>query len=78
MAKENGICDYTDNVGSEESNKLLSENRAKAVKDYLITKGISADRITAIGYGELSPVADNDSEEGRAVNRRVEFKVIDN
>ena len=61
---------HTDAVGSEEDNLVLSEKRAKAVYDYLIERGVNADRLTYRGYGESRPVADNDTPEGRAQNRR--------
>lgn len=64
---------HTDSMGSREPNRKLSQRRAEKVKYYLISKGISASRLTAIGYGESRPVADNRYEEGRAKNRRVEF-----
>lgn len=67
------ISGYTDNVGDSRSNLLLSEQRAEACYNYLIGKGISASRLTFRGYGEVNPVADNSSSEGRRVNRRVEF-----
>ncbi len=67
---------HTDNVGADAANLTLSENRAKAVRDFVITKGIDATRITAKGYGETVPVATNDTEEGRAANRRTEVKVL--
>lgn len=70
------ISGHTDNVGSAQYNKTLSENRAKAVADYLIAKGIAAERIVAIGYGLEKPVADNLTEEGRARNRRTEMKIL--
>lgn len=70
------ISGHTDNVGSDNDNLLLSENRAKAVVAYLTQKGIAAARLRAKGYGETKPVADNNTEEGRAQNRRTEFKVI--
>lgn len=70
------ISGHTDNVGSDKDNLLLSENRAKAVVAYLAQKGIAASRLRAKGYGETKPVADNNTEEGRAQNRRTEFKVI--
>lgn len=70
------IGGHTDNVGSEEANRLLSENRAKAVVEYLTKAGIAADRLSAKGYGETQPVADNETETGRAANRRTEFKVV--
>ncbi|MCR4826875.1 MAG: OmpA family protein [Bacteroidales bacterium] len=72
------IGGHTDNHGSEEYNDRLSENRAKAVYDYLVQKGIPVDRLTYKGYGMRMPVADNDTEEGRAANRRTEFKIIRN
>ena len=61
---------HTDAVGSDQDNQLLSERRAKAVYDYLIQRGVSADRLTYRGYGESRPVATNDTPEGRAQNRR--------
>ena len=61
---------HTDAVGKDEDNLLLSERRAKAVYDYLIERGIDADRLTYRGYGESRPVATNDTPEGRAQNRR--------
>ncbi len=63
---------YTDSVGSDAYNLRLSERRADAVKRYLVSEGIAADRIQTRGFGEASPVADNDTETGRARNRRVE------
>lgn len=70
------IGGHTDDVGSDEDNLLLSENRAKAVRDHLIDKGVDAERIEHKGYGESSPIDTNDTEEGRAANRRTEFKVL--
>src|SRR5512139_416154 len=67
------IGGYTDSQGSEKFNQMLSQARAEAVRIYLIGKGISGDRLTAKGYGESSPVADNSTEAGRFKNRRVEF-----
>ena len=61
---------HTDAVGSDQDNQLLSERRAKAVYDYLILRGVDAERLTYRGYGESRPVADNDTPEGRAKNRR--------
>jgi outer membrane protein OmpA-like peptidoglycan-associated protein/tetratricopeptide (TPR) repeat protein len=71
------ISGHTDNVGSAESNQQLSEQRALSVVDYLQRKGIATSRMTAKGYGAKMPVADNNKEEGRARNRRTEFKVIE-
>lgn len=70
------ISGHTDNVGSELYNQELSEKRAQAVVEYLVDKGVDNDRLTFKGYGFSQPVAGNDTEEGRAMNRRTEFKVI--
>lgn len=69
------IQGYTDNVGSESYNKNLAQKRAEVVKGYLTSKGIAANRLTAVGFGESNPVADNKTADGRAMNRRIEFKV---
>jgi OOP family OmpA-OmpF porin len=63
---------HTDSVGSDAYNQKLSERRAKAARDYLVSQGVSASRITVVGWGESKPVASNDTAEGRAENRRVE------
>ena len=68
---------YTDSTGPEEYNQGLSERRAKAVEEYMISKGISTDRLEIMGYGPSSPIAPNDTKEGRAKNRRVELKVLE-
>ncbi|MEO7445610.1 MAG: OmpA family protein [Ferruginibacter sp.] len=68
---------HTDNVGKAASNLALSKDRAQAVMDYLIAKGIDPARLEAKGYGMTVPVEDNNSEEGRAQNRRTEIKVLD-
>lgn len=70
------ISGHTDNIGSASYNKTLSENRAKAVVDWLLGKAIKADRLTFVGYGFDKPIATNDTEEGRQMNRRTEFKII--
>ncbi len=70
------ISGHTDNYGSDEYNLKLSADRAKAVVDYLISKGISSDRLTSAGYGESQPIATNETNEGRQKNRRTEFKVL--
>ncbi|MDT7942616.1 MAG: OmpA family protein [Bacteroidota bacterium] len=72
------IAGHTDNIGSEEYNQRLSEARAKAVYDYLISRGISADRLSYIGYGESRPIDTNETSEGRQNNRRVELEIIEN
>lgn len=66
---------YTDNTGSEQFNQKLSENRAGAVRDFLVTQGVSPDNIVATGYGMAKPVADNSTSKGRALNRRVQLVV---
>ena len=71
------VIGHTDSMGSEEYNQGLSERRAKSVQDYLVSKGVRASRLTAKGYGESMPVASNDTEAGRAENRRVELIVLD-
>lgn len=70
------IGGHTDNVGSKEYNKKLSKERAKSVYEYLISKGISKDRLSYEGYDFSIPIADNETEDGRAKNRRTEFKVV--
>jgi outer membrane protein OmpA-like peptidoglycan-associated protein len=70
------ISGHTDNVGTDEYNMNLSQARANTVKDYLVEKGIESIRIISKGYGESKPVSTNDTEEGRQLNRRVEFKII--
>ena len=70
------INGHTDNVGSEEDNQLLSENRAKAVYDFLVEKGIPEERLQYKGYGESKPIATNYTAEGRQQNRRTEFEVV--
>jgi outer membrane protein OmpA-like peptidoglycan-associated protein len=71
------IAGHTDSIGPEEYNRELSERRAKAVEDYLISKGISTQRLEPVGYGKSRPIASNDTKEGRAQNRRVEFNVLE-
>lgn len=75
---------HTDSKGSDEYNYTLSDNRARSVREYILSKGIAAKRIISQGYGETKPVADNanpdgsDNPEGRQLNRRVEFKILKN
>lgn len=70
------IAGHTDNTGNPESNQNLSEARANEVKNYLVKKGISAERIQAKGYGDTQPIQANDSEAGRQKNRRTEVRII--
>jgi outer membrane protein OmpA-like peptidoglycan-associated protein len=70
------ISGHTDNIGNKEHNATLSNNRARSVFDYLVHQGIAAERMTYKGYGFDKPVASNDTEEGRALNRRTEFTII--
>ena len=68
---------HTDNVGKADANMVLSTNRANTVRAYLLMKGISPDRVVAKGYGMTEPIAENDTAEGRALNRRTEVKIIE-
>ncbi|MDG2071438.1 MAG: OmpA family protein, partial [Pseudomonadales bacterium] len=72
------IESHTDSQGNEASNQGLSEDRAESVMQYLIEQGISAKRLDAQGYGENSPIASNDTEDGMRQNRRVDFVVTKN
>lgn len=67
---------HTDSLGSSDYNRALSERRARAVRDYLVSQGVSARRLSARGYGKDRPVADNSSESGREQNRRVELRIL--
>ncbi|MEM8942885.1 MAG: OmpA family protein, partial [Pseudomonadota bacterium] len=69
------VVGYTDNVGSDDYNQGLSERRAQAAVDYLVSQGIPRSQLRPLGRGESSPVASNDTEDGRARNRRVELVV---
>lgn len=71
------ISGHTDNVGNPSTNLLLSQNRANAVRDYLISKGIDAKRLSAKGFGQTQPVAPNTTADGRSQNRRVEIKIAE-
>ena len=72
------IYGHTDNTGSEAINKELSKDRAKSVKDYLVAQGVAASRISTEGLSSSTPVASNDTEAGRAQNRRVEVAITAN
>jgi OmpA-OmpF porin, OOP family len=80
LTKENKLMieigAHTDNQGSDEYNKSLSEKRAIAVKQYLLQKGVSEKLLSAKGYGESQPITNNETEEKRAMNRRVEFRIL--
>ena len=71
------IAGHTDSRGSTDYNVALSDRRAKAVVDYLTAHGIAADRLSAKGYGETQPIGNNNTEEGRMKNRRVEMRTLD-
>jgi outer membrane protein OmpA-like peptidoglycan-associated protein len=68
------VAGHTDSIGSDSYNQSLSERRANSVASYLVQSGVSPDRLTVNGYGERNPVAGNDTEAGRAQNRRVEIR----
>jgi OmpA-OmpF porin, OOP family len=70
------ISGHTDNVGTPQSNMILSQNRAESVRQYLISKGIAQGRVKAVGYGDTKPVATNETDEGRQMNRRTEVKIL--
>ena len=72
------ISGHTDNIGASSFNELLSQKRADAVVSYLLEKGIDKSRLSAKGYGHTKPVNSNDTDEGRAANRRTEFEIIEN
>lgn len=77
MNKKVEVCGHTDNVGADEFNMNLSKMRAQAVVEYLVKKGVDRDKLTFSYYGETKPLTENDTEEGRAINRRVEFTILD-
>lgn len=70
------VIGHTDSVGTESANQQLSEARAAAVRNLLVARGVAAGRVTTLGLGEGSPVADNDTEYGRQLNRRVEILLV--
>jgi OOP family OmpA-OmpF porin len=70
------IAGHTDNVGKEADNLKLSQQRAETIRNYLVKKGIQPGRLVAKGYGSTQPVADNDTDEGRQLNRRTEVRVL--
>lgn len=70
------IAGHTDNVGNDQANLILSKKRAEAVKAFMISKGINAERLTALYFGETQPIGDNNTAEGRQKNRRVEMTIV--
>jgi outer membrane protein OmpA-like peptidoglycan-associated protein len=70
------VLGHTDNTGTEKYNEELSKKRASSVNSYLVTKGVASSRLTNIGYGELDPIATNETAEGRELNRRVEIVIV--
>ncbi|MEM1218672.1 MAG: OmpA family protein, partial [Bacteroidota bacterium] len=70
------VSGHTDNTGVATENQTLSEARALAVYNYLKEAGVTANRMAAVGYGQNKPVDSNETEEGRAMNRRTEFKIV--
>lgn len=70
------IAGHTDNVGAKDANQKLSEDRANAVRDYIVKKGVIPGNVTAKGYGDTQPVADNATENGKQKNRRTEVRII--
>ena len=68
-----GYCDW---IGSDEYNQKLSVERAQTVKNYLVSKGIAENRLTTVGFGKTNPIADNKTDEGRAMNRRIVFRIL--
>jgi OOP family OmpA-OmpF porin len=69
------VAGHTDSDGDEAANQVLSEKRAQAVTDYLVKAGLPASRFTPVGYGSTQPIAGNDSDQGKAQNRRIDFVV---
>ncbi len=70
------ISGHTDNVGNAKANKTLSEKRAQACRNYIVSKGIDKKRVDAVGFGDERPIAPNDTDEGRQKNRRIEAKEL--
>ena len=70
------IAGHTDSIGDNKANLILSENRSKSVKSYLVTNGIDESRIKCVGYGENQPITNNSSKVGRETNRRIEIRIL--
>jgi len=75
--KKIAIEGHASSDGDDAANLSLSDRRSKAVMDFMVKKGVNKDRLTAKGYGETKPIADNSTEEGRVKNRRVEFNILE-
>ena len=75
--KQIRIEGHTDSTGNEEANLLISQQRADAVLEALVSLGVDADRVTSVGMGQDFPIASNDTEDGRAQNRRVDVILLD-
>lgn len=71
------VAGYTDGDGSETENQILSERRARSVRDYIVKAGTAADRVAAVGYGESRPIVPNDSDKNKSLNRRIEFSATE-
>ena len=71
------VAGHTDSDGAAEYNESLSQRRAETVRDFLISEGVAEDRLTALGYGESAPIADNGTAAGKAQNRRVVLRVLE-
>jgi outer membrane protein OmpA-like peptidoglycan-associated protein len=70
------ISGHTDNVGASQANLILSKKRAEAVRDFLVEKGVDKLRLNVLFFGETQPIADNNTDEGRQKNRRVEMTIV--
>ena len=70
------IGGHTDNIGEDRANQNLSQERANSVKKYLVEQGVVSSRLIAKGYGESTPIADNNTEKGKRLNRRTEVKIL--
>ena len=71
-----GVAGHTDSLGDDAYNQELSQSRAQGVVDYLVSRGVDASRLKAMGYGETAPIDSNDTDAGRDTNRRVEFTIL--
>ena len=70
------IAGHTDSIGDNKTNIILSNNRAKSIKSYLVKNGILESRIKCVGYGEKQPITNNSTKEGREKNRRIEIRIL--